>query len=61
RFPRMISFREKKPEEATTESEIISMYKKQKHVQLDSEKETEEITEIEPETETESHDEQDSE
>ena len=35
RFPRLISMREKTPEEATTESEIISMYKKQKQIKLE--------------------------
>jgi len=34
RFPRMIKFREKKPEEATTVKEIISMFKKQGNIQL---------------------------
>jgi DNA ligase-1 len=34
RFPRMISVRTKKPEEATSEREIIAMYKNQKHVSL---------------------------
>ncbi|MEW6295103.1 MAG: ATP-dependent DNA ligase [Candidatus Diapherotrites archaeon] len=34
RFPRMISIRvDRKPEEATTEKEIIKMYEQQKHVQ----------------------------
>ena len=36
RFPRMIKFREKKPEESTTVAEIIEMYKKQGHIQLGS-------------------------
>jgi DNA ligase-1 len=35
RFPRMISFRRKTPEEATTEAEIMGMFKQQKHVQLE--------------------------
>ncbi len=34
RFPRMIKFREKKPEESTTVKEIIEMYKKQGKVEL---------------------------
>ncbi|MFH1391468.1 MAG: ATP-dependent DNA ligase [Candidatus Diapherotrites archaeon] len=34
RFPRMIKFREKKPEESTTVKEIIQMYEKQGNVQL---------------------------
>jgi len=40
RFPRMISIRvDKKPEEATTEKEIIEMYEQQKHVQTSEAKE----------------------
>ena len=35
RFPRMISVRTKKPEESTTEKEILAMYKDQKHVSLE--------------------------
>lgn len=34
RFPRMIKFREKKPEESTTVKEIIGMFKRQGSVQL---------------------------
>ncbi len=34
RFPRMIKFREKKPEESTTVKEIIAMFKKQGSVQV---------------------------
>jgi len=34
RFPRMIKFREKKPEESTTVKEIIQMFEKQGNVQL---------------------------
>lgn len=35
RFPRLISDRTKKPEEATSVNEILSMYKMQKHVQVE--------------------------
>ncbi len=34
RFPRMIKFREKKPEQSTTVTEIIDMHKKQGHIEL---------------------------
>ncbi|HLC93029.1 MAG TPA: ATP-dependent DNA ligase [archaeon] len=39
RFPRMIKFREKKPEESTTVKEIIAMYKKQVNIQIAGEAE----------------------
>ncbi|MBI4210813.1 MAG: ATP-dependent DNA ligase [Candidatus Diapherotrites archaeon] len=35
RFPRMIKFREKRPEESTTVEEIIAMYRKQPSVQVE--------------------------
>ena len=34
RFPRMIQFREKKPEESTTVKEIIEMHKRQANIQI---------------------------
>ncbi|PIN85735.1 MAG: ATP-dependent DNA ligase, partial [Candidatus Diapherotrites archaeon CG11_big_fil_rev_8_21_14_0_20_37_9] len=38
RFPRMIKFREKKPEESTTEKEIIQMFENQGTIELIQEK-----------------------